>query len=41
MDTLIEKSFQKVRDVDTRFVRNMMNEVDWNDRLMGIRGTRE
>ena len=40
MDTLIEKSFQKVRDVDTRFVRNMMNEVDWNDRLIGIRGAR-
>ena len=40
MDTLIEKSFQKVRDVDTRFVRNMMYEVDWNDRLIGIRGAR-
>ena len=40
MDTLIEKSFQKVRDVDTRFVRNIMNEIDWNDRLIGISGAR-
>ena len=40
MDTLIEKSFQKVRDVDTRFVRSIMNEIDWNDRLIGIRGAR-
>jgi len=23
MDTLIEKSFQKVRDVDTRFIRSI------------------
>ena len=40
MDALIEKSFQKVRGVDTRFVRNIMNEIDWNDRLIGIRGAR-
>ena len=40
MDTLIEKSFQKVRDVDTRFVRNIMNEINWNDRLIGVRGAR-
>jgi len=40
MDALVEKSFQKVRDVDTRFVRNIMNEIDWNSRLIGIRGAR-
>ena len=40
MDTLIEKSFQKVREVDTRFIRSIMDKIDWNDRLIGIRGAR-
>jgi predicted AAA+ superfamily ATPase len=40
MDTLIEKSYQKVRDADTRFIRSIMNKIDWNDRLIGIRGSR-
>ena len=40
MDTLIEKSYQKVRDVDTRFIRSVMDKIDWNDRLIGIRGSR-
>jgi predicted AAA+ superfamily ATPase len=40
MDTLIEKSFQKVREVDTRFIRSIMEKIDWNDRLIGIRGSR-
>jgi predicted AAA+ superfamily ATPase len=40
MDTLIEKSFQKVREIDTRFVRSIMEKIDWNDRLIGIRGSR-
>ena len=40
MDTLIEKSYQKVRDVDTRFIRSIMDKIDWNDRLVGIRGAR-
>ena len=40
MDTLIEKSYQKIRDIDTRFVRGIMDNIDWNDRLIGIRGAR-
>jgi predicted AAA+ superfamily ATPase len=40
MDTLIEKSYQKVRDVDTRFIRSIMQKIDWDDRLIGIRGAR-
>ena len=40
MDTLIEKSHQKVRDIDTRFIRSIMDKIDWNDRLIGIRGAR-
>jgi len=40
MDTLIEKSYQKVREVDTRFIRSIMEKIDWSDRLIGIRGSR-
>jgi len=40
MYTLIEKSYQKVRDVDARFIRSIMYKIDWTDRLIGIRGAR-
>ena len=40
MDSLIEKSHQKIRETDTRFIRSIMNQIDWNDRLIGIRGAR-
>lgn len=40
MDTLIEKSYQKVRNVDVRFIRSIMDKIDWTDRLIGIRGAR-
>ena len=40
MDTLIEKSYQKVQEVDIRFIRSIMDKIDWNDRLIGIRGAR-
>jgi predicted AAA+ superfamily ATPase len=40
MDTLIEKSYQKVRETDTRVIRSVMNKIDWNDRLIGLRGAR-
>ncbi|GHT10761.1 hypothetical protein FACS189426_11610 [Bacteroidia bacterium] len=40
MDTLIEKSLQKVKAVDIRIIRKIMDEIDWNDRLIGIRGAR-
>ena len=40
MDTLIEKSFQKVKGANTRFIRSIMDKIDWSDRLIGIRGAR-
>jgi predicted AAA+ superfamily ATPase len=40
MDTLLEKSYQKVRDIETRFIRSIMDQIDWDDRLIGIRGAR-
>ena len=29
-----------MRDIDTRFIRSIMDKIDWNDRLIGIRGAR-
>jgi len=40
MDALIENSYQKVRNADIRFIRSIMDKVDWDDRLIGIRGAR-
>ena len=40
MDILAEKSYQKVRDIDTRVIRSAMDKIDWNDRLIGLRGAR-
>ena len=40
MEILIEKSYQKVRDADVGFIRSVMDKIDWNDRLIGIRGAR-
>jgi predicted AAA+ superfamily ATPase len=40
METIIEKSYQKVRDTDTTFIRSLINNIDWDYRLIGIRGAR-
>ncbi|OJV32212.1 MAG: AAA family ATPase [Bacteroidales bacterium 36-12] len=40
MDAIIEKSYQKVHETDTSFIRSIMDKIDWNDRLIGIRGAR-
>jgi predicted AAA+ superfamily ATPase len=40
MDELIEKSFQKVRDINVNFIRSIMDKIAWDDRLIGIRGAR-
>jgi len=29
MNTLIEKSYQKVRDIDTRFIRNTISSLTY------------
>lgn len=38
METLIEQSRRKVLAVSTRFVRSLADKVQWNSRLIGIRG---
>jgi len=40
MDVLFEKFQQRLVWVDTRFVRSLMDEINWNARLIGIKGPR-
>ena len=38
MDALFERHIEYLSDVPNSFVRNLMNEIDWNSRLVIIRG---
>ena len=40
MEELFERSKQKVQYIPTDFVRSLMDEINWNSRLIGIRGAR-
>jgi predicted AAA+ superfamily ATPase len=40
MDELFEKSYKKIKETSLKFVRSKMNEIEWNARLIGIRGSR-
>lgn len=40
IDSLIEKSNAKVRDVDISFKRYLFSRIDWTDRLIVIKGAR-
>jgi predicted AAA+ superfamily ATPase len=40
MDTLFEKSYRKRDAVSLRFVRSIMTDIQWNNRLIGIKGAR-
>jgi uncharacterized protein len=40
METLIEKFYQRLTWVETRFVRGLMDEISWDTRLIGIKGPR-
>lgn len=40
MDVLIEKYYEKVRLVDTRFIRSAMRWLDSDDRCIGLKGPR-
>lgn len=40
MEALYEKFRQKLAWVETRFIRSLMGEIDWNARLIGIKGPR-
>lgn len=40
MDTIIELFEKKLARTNTQFVRNIINEINWNARLIGIKGAR-
>jgi len=40
MDTLVEKSEQKINWVSTDFSRSLMDNISWGQRLIAIRGAR-
>jgi len=40
MDLLFEKSYQKREAVSLHFVRSIMADIQWNNRLIGIKGAR-
>lgn len=40
MDTLFAKSYQKIDNVSVGFIRSLMNDIQWETRLIGIRGAR-
>jgi predicted AAA+ superfamily ATPase len=40
MDTLKEKHKKKIANTSTKFVRSIMNNIQWNARLIGIKGAR-
>ena len=40
MEILFDKFQQRLSWVDTRFVRGLMEEIDWDARLIGIKGPR-
>ena len=40
MDTLFEKYYRKADNVLLTFQRSLLNEIDWNNRLIGIKGAR-
>ncbi|MDR0969220.1 MAG: AAA family ATPase [Lentimicrobiaceae bacterium] len=40
MDALFEKSYKKLNATSLDFERSLMDEIEWNARLIGIRGAR-
>ena len=40
MEVLFEKSYRKTEETQTGFVRSLMNDIQWNSRMIGIRGAR-
>ena len=40
MESLFEKSYQKLLRVPTLFIRYLLDEIDWSNRLIGIKGSR-
>lgn len=40
MESLIEKHLKKIASTQTKFVRSLIDDINWNARLIGIKGAR-
>lgn len=40
MDSLVERHLQRLSYVSTGFIRSLADKIDWQDRLIGIKGAR-
>lgn len=40
MEKIIEKHQRRIENTQTRFVRSLMDDINWNARLIGIKGSR-
>jgi len=40
MEKLLQKSYQKINSVQTGYIRDFINQVDWSNRMVGIEGAR-
>ena len=40
METLVEKSYRKTEEVHTDCIRSLMCDIEWDSRMIGIRGAR-
>ena len=40
MEKLVQKFYEKYASVDTEIIRDIMNEIDWSNRIIGIKGSR-
>ena len=40
METLVEKSYRKTEEVHTGCIRSLMHDIEWDSRMIGIRGAR-
>ena len=40
MENLRQQCEIKLKDISTKHIRDLYHEIDWNERLVGIRGPR-
>lgn len=40
MEDLVRRYRKKIELIDTHFVRSLINDINWNARLIGIKGAR-
>ena len=40
MDALFRRNADLLKDISTKFVRSIMDDIPWDDRLVAIRGAR-